>query len=69
MSEMQCVNNLVSALKQWQKPYATIVRPYKHTEYKGALSMQMNNTWSLILLFDLDPNLFLFLFELETFGS
>jgi len=28
MSEMQCVNNLVSALKQWQKPYATIVRPY-----------------------------------------
>ena len=52
MSEMQSVNNLVSALKQWQKPYATIVRPYKHTEYKGALSMQMNNTWSLILLFE-----------------
>ena len=68
MSEMQCVNNLVSALKQWQKPYATIVRPYnhkknvrpykgghithKHTEFKGALSMQMNNTWSLILLFE-----------------
>jgi len=52
MSEMQSVNNLVSALKQWQKPYATIGRPYKHTEYKGALSMQMNNTWSLILLFE-----------------
>jgi hypothetical protein len=46
MSEMQSVNNLVPALKKWQKPYATIVRPYKgghithkHTEYKGALSM------------------------------
>ena len=38
--------------KKMVRPYKGGHITHKHTEFKGALSMQMNNTWSLILLFE-----------------